>query len=178
MEGLEPNLEKVHEQLRMLREQLSSDEDTANTKILKVQDSIHQFENVDNEIKAYRQAGGDDRLAATKKSVSAAETKISSLDDEIMSLSIAISEAESNIANMKQLERNVVDNLRYREMQREITRIRSKIAEMEKENAETEVDKYKEQAEKLRKANNKWTAEVSLPPSKKQKTTKTIFEEV
>jgi chromosome segregation ATPase len=79
-----------------------------------------------------------------------------------MQLSIAISEAESNIANMRQLERNVADNLRCREMQRDITRMRNKISEMEQQNAETEVDKYKERAEKLRKANNKWTAEVSI----------------
>jgi predicted nucleic acid-binding Zn-ribbon protein len=88
------------------------------------------------------------------------EKKISAIDDEIMALSVAISEAESNIANMKQLERNVNDNLKYREMQRDIDTMRNRIVEMEKENAETEVDKYKEQAEKLRKANNKWTAEV------------------
>jgi chromosome segregation ATPase len=77
-----------------------------------------------------------------------------------MQLSIAISEAESNIANMHSLERNVADNLRYREMQRDIARMRSRIAEMEKENIATEVDKYKERADKLRKDQNKWAAEV------------------
>jgi DNA repair protein RAD50 len=159
---LEPELATVHEQLRMLREQTQSDEVSANSKILKVQDSIHQFENVDNDIKAYRLAGGDDRLAASKKAVTDLDNRIASIDDEIMALSLAISEAESNVANMRQLERNVIDNLKYRELQRDITQMRSKISEMEKENAETEVDKYKEQAEKLRKANNKWTAEVYL----------------
>jgi uncharacterized protein (DUF3084 family) len=159
---LEPELGKVHEQLRMLREQTQSDEDSANSKILKVQDSIHQFDNIDNDIKAYRLAGGDDRLAAAKKAVADLDKRIEAIDDEIMQLSIAISEAESNIANMRQLERNVADNLRCREMQRDIARMRNKIAEMEQENAETEVDKYKERAEKLRKANNKWTAEVLI----------------
>ena len=162
IESLDPELAKAQEKLRMLREQTQSDEDSANSKILKVQDSIHQFENVDNDIKTYRMAGGDDRLASAKKTVGDLESRIASIDDEIMQLSIAISEAESNIANMRQLERNVADNLRYREMQREVTSLRSKIAEMEKQNAETEVDKYKEQAEKLRKANNKWTAEVCV----------------
>ena len=157
---MEPELARVHESLRQLREQTQSDEASANSKILKVQDSIHQFENIDNDIKVYRLAGGDDRLANAKKSVIDLEKKISAIDDEIMALSVAISEAESNIANMKQLERNVNDNLKYREMQRDIDRMKNRIAEMEKENAETEVDKYKEQAEKLRKANNKWTAEV------------------
>src|SRR5947207_4684137 len=163
MESLDPELATVHEQLRMLREQTQSDEDSANSKILKVQDSIHQFENVDNDIKAYRLAGGDDRLATARKAVADLDQRIASIDDEIMQLSIAISETESNIANMRQLERNVADNLRYREMQRDVTRMKNKIVEMEKENAETEVDKYKEKAEKLRKANNKWTAEVFIP---------------
>ena len=162
MESLDPELATVHEQLRMLRDQTQSDEASANSKILKVQDSIHQFENVDNDIKAYRLAGGDDRLAAGRKAVADLDSRIGCIDDEIMQLSIAISEAESNIANMKQLERNVADNLRYRELQRDVTQMKNKIVELEKENAETEVDKYKEQAEKLRKANNKWTAEVSL----------------
>jgi DNA repair protein RAD50 len=157
---LEPELARIHETLHQLREQTQFDETSANSKILKVQDSIHQFENIDNDIKAYHLAGGDERLAATKKAVADLEKKISSIDDEIMALSISISEAESNMTNMKQLERNVQDNLKYREMQKEVARMRNKIAEMEKENAETEVDKYKEQAEKLRKANNKWTAEV------------------
>jgi chromosome segregation ATPase len=160
---LEPQLAQVHECLRMLREQTQSDEDSANSKILKVQDSIHQFENVDNDIKAYRLAGGDHRLAAAIKAVADANKRIGEIEEEITALTLAISEAESNIANMRQMERNVADNLRCREMQRDISRMRNKIAEMEKENAETEVDKYKEQAEKLRKANNKWTAEVSLP---------------
>ena len=145
----------------MLRDQTQSDEASANSKILKVQDSIHQFENVDNDIQAYRLAGGDDRLAAAQKAIGNLNQRIASIDDEIKQLSNAISEAESNIANMKQLERNVVDNLRYREMQRDVTRMKNKIVELEKENAETEVDKYNEQAEKLRKAHNKWAAEVS-----------------
>jgi DNA repair protein RAD50 len=147
----------------MLREQTQSDEESSNSKILKVQDSIHQFDNVDNDIKAYRHAGGDDRLAAAKKAVIDLNTRITNIDDEIMQLSLAISEAESNIANMRQLERNVADNLRYREMQRDISRMRTKIAEMQKDNAEAEVDKYKERAERLRKANTKWTAEVWYP---------------
>jgi len=157
---LDPEIGRIHEQLRMLREQTQADEESCNSKILKVQDSIHQFENVDNDIKAYRLAGGDDRLAAAKKAVIDLNTRIASIDDEIMQLSLAISEAESNLANMRQLERNVADNLRYREMQRDIARMKTKIAEMEKDNAEAEVDKYKERAEKLRKANTKWTAEV------------------
>jgi DNA repair protein RAD50 len=142
----------------MLRDQTQSDETSANSKILKVQDSIRQFESIDNDIKSY---SGDGLLAAAQKAITDLDQRITSIDNEIVKLSIAISEAESNIANMKQLERNVVDNLRYREMQREVTRMKNKIVELEKENAETEVDKYKEQAEKLRKANNKWTAEVS-----------------
>ena len=159
---MDPELAKVLENLRMLREQTQSDEESANTKIHKVQDSIRRFENIDNDMKAYREAGGDDRLAAARKSVTDLEKRIGSIDDEIMALSIAISETESTIANMKQLERDVVDNIRYRDMQSEVTRMRNKITEMERENAETEVHKYKEQTEKLRKANNKWTAEV--PP--------------
>jgi len=159
MDTLQPELGRIQEQLRMLREQTQAEEESANSKILKVQDSIHQFENVDNEIKAYRLAGGDERLAAAKKAVEELNARIASIDDEIMALSLAISEAESNIANMRQLERNVADNLRYRELKREIGRMRDKVTEMEKENAETELDKYKEQAEKLRKAITKWTAE-------------------
>jgi len=159
MDTLQPELGRIQEQLRMLREQTQAEEESANSKILKVQDSIHQFENVDNEIKAYRLAGGDERLAAAKKAVEELNGRIASIDDEIMALSLAISEAESNIANMRQLERNVADNLRYRELKREIGRMRDKVTEMEKENAETELDKYKEQAEKLRKAITKWTAE-------------------
>jgi DNA repair protein RAD50 len=150
----------MHERLRLLREQTQADEDIANSKILKVQDSIHQFDNEDNDIKVYRLNGGDDRLAAAKKMVVELDTRIERMDDEIMQLSVAISETDSNIANMHSLERNVADNLRYREMQRDITRMKSAIAEMEKQNAQTEVDKYNERADKLRKDHNKWTAEV------------------
>lgn len=160
IESLEPEITRHQEQLRILREQGHADEDSANSKILKVQDSIHQFENVNNDIKAYLAAGGEDRLTAAKKTVADLDSRIASIDDEIMLLSLAISQAESNIANMGQIERNVADNLRYREMQREISSLRAKIAEMGKQNAETEVDKYKEQAERLQKAHNKWTAEV------------------
>lgn len=157
---MEPELAKVHEQLRILRDQTQAEEDSANSKILKVQDSIHQFENVDNDIKAYRLAGGDDRLSAARHAVVDLDKRITSIDNEIIALSNAISEAESNIANMRQLERNVADNLRYREMQRDITKMRAKIAELEKQNAEAEVENYKEKADKLRKAHNIYTAEV------------------
>jgi len=147
----------------MLRDQTSADESSCNSKILKVQDSIHQFDNIDNDIKAYLLAGGDDRLAASQKAVKGADKKIADLDDELMSISLAISEAESNMANMRQLERNVADNLRHREMKRDVAKMRARISELQKENAETEVEQYQEQAEKLRKANNKWTAEVKAP---------------
>ena len=142
-----------------LREQTQNEEQSANSKILKVQQSIQQFENVDNEIRTYRLAGGDEQLAAAKEAVEELNARVASMDDEIMALSLAISEADSNIANMKQLERNVADNLKYRDMKREIGRMRDKVSEMEKQNAETELDKYKEQTEKLRKAQTKWTAE-------------------
>jgi DNA repair protein RAD50 len=141
---------------------MQSDEDKANSKILKVQDSIHQFDNVDNDIKTYRLNGGDTRLATAKTHVADFDKRIDAIDDQIMQLSIAISETDSNIANMHSLERNVADNLRYREMQREITNMRTKITEMEAQNAQAEVDKYNERADKLRKDHNKWTAEVSF----------------
>lgn len=157
---MEPDLAKVHEQLRLLREQTQADEDIARSKILKVQDSIHQFDNVDNDIKLYRLNGGDDKLLSAKQRVADLDSQIDVMDNEIMQLSIAISEAESNIANMHSLERNVADNLRYRELQRDMTRLHSKHAEMETKNAIVELDKYKERADKLRKALNKWTAEV------------------
>jgi len=147
----------------MLRDQTSADESSCNGKILKIQDSIHQFDNIDNEIKAYILADGDDRLAASQKAVKDADKRIADLDDDVLRLSMAISEAETNMANMRQLERNVVDNLRYREMKRDIAKMRARISELDKENAETEVEQYQEQAEKLRKANNKWTAEVIAP---------------
>jgi DNA repair protein RAD50 len=139
---------------------MQSDEATANSKILKVQDSIHQFDNVDNDIKTYRLNGGDTRLVTAKTHVADLDKRIDNMDDQIMQLSIAISETDSNIANMHSLERNVADNLRYREMQREITGMKTKITEMEAQNAQAEVDKYNERADKLRKDHNKWTAEV------------------
>jgi chromosome segregation ATPase len=156
-------LRRLEEQLHLLRDQTAADESSCNSKILKVQDSIHQFDNVDSEIKAYHLSGGDDRLATSHKAVKDADKKIADLDDEVLNLSMAISEAETNMANMRQLERNVGDNLRHREMKRDVAKMRGRISEMEKENAETEVEQYQEQAEKLRKANNKWTAEVVLP---------------
>ena len=157
---MDPELARVQEELRALREQSQSDQDFANSRILKVQDSTRQFNNVGTLIQDYIAAGGDDRLAQAKIAVAGLEKRISSIDDEIMSLSLAISEAESKINNMRQLERNVADNLRYREMQRDIARMKDQIIDMEKQNAEAEVEQYKERAEKLRKANNKWTAEV------------------
>jgi len=156
-------LAKISEQLRLLREYSEREEDSANTKILRVQGSIHQFDNIDNEIRSYRSQGGDERLTNAKSDVSVLERQIDSIDEEIMQLSLAISDAEANVANMRQLERNVADNLRYRIMRDDISRMRIKIHEMEKENAEAEVDNYKDRAEKLRKAHNKYTAEV-VPP--------------
>lgn len=161
---MDPDLARVHEQLRLLREQTQADEDIARSKILKVQDSIHQFDNVDNDIKIYHLNGGDDRLLSAKQRVADLDAQIVAMDNEIMQLSIAISEAESNIANMHSLERNVADNLRFRELQRDMTQMRSKSAEMETQNAMIELDKYKERSDRLRKALNKWTAEVPSSP--------------
>jgi DNA repair protein RAD50 len=159
-EAVDPEIDRIQQQLQMLREQTQAEEDIANSKILKVQDSIHQFDNVDHDIKAYQLAGGDERLATAKRAVQDLKDQIVSLEEEIMQLTMAISEAESNIANMKQLERNVADNLRYRDMQRDITKMRAKIVELETQNAEAEMENYKEKADKLRKAQNKYTAEV------------------
>jgi trans-2-enoyl-CoA reductase len=124
---------------------------------------MHQFENVDQDIKAYIDAGGDDRLELCKKAVTALKDQIALIDLEIEALLKVIREVEESVTNMRQMERSVADNLKYRELQAEITRMRTKIFEMEKENAQTELNKYQEQAEKLRKALNKWTAEVKPP---------------
>ena len=145
----------------MLREKALSEEEAVNSKILKLQDSIHQFENVDRDIKAYRLAGGDDALNAAKQAAATLELQISTIDQELTHLSASISDAESSIANLKQLERNIADNLQYRKLQRDINEMQGKIREMETQNAEAEVDNYQEQAERLRRANNKWTAEVT-----------------
>jgi len=50
-------------------------------------------------------------------------------------------------------------------MGQDIERMKGEIRELEREGAEIEVEKYQEQAEKLRKAHNKWTAEVNPPTS-------------
>jgi DNA repair protein RAD50 len=158
---VEPQLASLHEQLRLLRDHLQTEEDSSNSKILRVQDSVHQFDNIDREIRSYRSQGGDLRLATAKSAVSDLERQIEELDNEIMDLSLAISDAEANVANMRQLERNVADNLRYRGMAAEIAKMRTQIMEMEKQNAEAEVDNYKDRTEKLRKAHNRYTAEVT-----------------
>ena len=155
-------MDKLKDQLNALKDQTLVEEDVVNSKILKLQDSIHQFEIVDREIKAYGQGGGDGGLNAVKRAVGDLELRITFLEEEIARLSDAISDAERNIASLKQFERSVADNLQYRKYRREINEMQAKVTEMEKQNAEAEVDNYREQADKLRKANNKWTAEVHV----------------
>jgi predicted nucleic acid-binding Zn-ribbon protein len=144
---------------------LTADEDKTSSKILKLQDSIHQFEAIEAEIARYLAADSPRLLATVQQAFHDHQTRITELEGELVQLGKTVAEAEGNIANMKALERNVADNLRWREMGKEIEKMRTEIKELERQGAEVEVERYQEQAEKLRKAHNKWTAEVHRPPS-------------
>lgn len=162
---MDPELVQIQDKLQQLRDHLTTDEDKTSSKILKLQDSIHQFEAIETEIARYLAADSPRLLAAVQQTVHDHQTRIAELEGELVQLGKTVAEAEGNIANMKALERNVADNLRWREMGKEIEKMRTEIKELERQGAEVEVERYQEQAEKLRKAHNKWTAEVHRPPS-------------
>jgi chromosome segregation ATPase len=160
---LDPELVEIQDKLQQLRDHLTADEDKTSSKILKLQDSIHQFEAIEAEIARYLAADSPRLLNTVQQAVQDHQTRIAELEGELVQLGETVAEAEGNIANMKALERNVADNLRWREMGKEIEKMRTEIKELERQGAEVEVERYQEQAEKLRKAHNKWTAEVSTP---------------
>jgi chromosome segregation ATPase len=160
---LDPELVQIQDKLQQLRDHLTTDEDKTSSKILKLQDSIHQFEAIETEIARYLTADSPRLLTTVQQAVKDLQTRIAELEAELVQLGKTVAEAEGNIANMKALERNVADNLRWREMGKEIEKMRTEIKELERQGAEVEVERYQEQAEKLRKAHNKWTAEVHPP---------------
>ena len=162
IDALDPELVEIQDKLQQLRDLLATDEDKTSSKILKLQDSIHQFEAVEAEIARYVAADSPRLLATVQQTVQDLQTRIAALEAEMVQLGKTVAEAEGNIANMKALERNVADNLRWREMGREMEQMRTEIKELERQGAEVEVERYQEQAEKLRKAHNKWTAEVRI----------------
>jgi DNA repair protein RAD50 len=104
----------------------------------KLLDSVRQLAGADEEITAYVNNGGSQRLAKAQQGIEDLKQNIQSIEAEMKDVVQDIKKVETTMGNTEGTKQSIFDNLRYRKAKRALETLDTEIQELEAQNAEND----------------------------------------
>lgn len=127
--------------------------------VAKLNDSLHQLRQADNEINSYIERGGPQQLSRATREISNLEGEIERIEKEQRQITVEIKKSEDEIRNHAETKRAITDNLTYRENVRHLQGLQSEIIQLEAHNAEADKDRHELEGERWQIERNRLAAE-------------------
>lgn len=161
IEALGPDLAKVQARVNDINEAGAEKEKRFQKETSKLFDSYNQLKTACDEIEHYINSGKADRLERCIQEVDALQREVKRLQDETNNAISQLHKYQGEIANAKNTEQKIVNNLRYRQNLRNIRKIKEDIAELVAQDPEGDRERFQQQAEKMNQKNLRLTTQRS-----------------
>jgi DNA repair protein RAD50 len=125
----------------------------------RLSDSHRQLLQADQDINAYKDKGGPEQLARTRREIQTLEGEVSRLEAEMRQVTIKIKTIDEHLRDTDETKRAINDNLRFRRGKRDLEALYAEIEQLESHNAESDKDRYDREGQKWQLERNKLTAE-------------------
>ncbi|KAL1624724.1 DNA repair protein rad50 [Neofusicoccum ribis] len=122
-------------------------------------ESLRSLKNANQEISAYLESGGLDRLTQARREIEDLQEESQQMEMEQREITAETKKIDEQLRDHTETKRAINDNLRFRSGLKKLGKLREEVEELEKHNAEVDKDRYEREASKWQHERNRLSAE-------------------
>lgn len=150
-------IRRAKEELEFFKAEASETESKLKARADKLEGWAKQIRELNAAVNAYIQQRGDQRLEECEEAIQELVDKIQAIHREVKELTDKIAELQKEVNQSQATERNIVDNIRYRQLAKDVAKIEEEINSLDLEQAQRSrkhfADKYTEAKEEENRLN-------------------------
>ena len=109
-------------------------------------DSVRKLRLADQNIQVYLDSGGPSRLAQCEREIRGLQEEIEQVEAQKKQLIIEINKLDVQLGDQEQTKKSIMENITYRQNQRDLEAIRTEISNLSAQNAEADLQHHQRQA--------------------------------
>ncbi|KAF9731038.1 hypothetical protein PMIN01_10996 [Paraphaeosphaeria minitans] len=153
--ALEPELERAQATYKDVNRRGNERVNRVQEEASKLSDSVRQLAEADQDISAYIDKGGPQRLARTQHEIENLVVDINQMEDDMSRVARDVKKIEEALSGVEHTKQSIFDNLRYRKAKRTLGTLAKEIEALEKQNAEADQAHWTAEGDR-------WDAEYQL----------------
>ena len=155
IQELEPQLEQAQAKHKDINRRGNERVNRVQEEASRLSDSVRQLTSADQDISAYIDKGGPNRLAQAHRDIQNIQKEIQNIEKEMYSVAQHVKRTEEALSGVEHTKQSIFDNLRYRKAKRTLGTLAEEIQQLEEQNAEQDQAYWNAEAEN-------WDAEHQL----------------
>jgi DNA repair protein RAD50 len=159
LQALAPEMSQAQGRLEDITQRGHERESELQADLVKIKDSIGQFELQSRDINDFINRGGPIALARGTREMEAIEKEISDLESTLVQLGRDVKQVDEDLRTHDDRERKIVDNLAFRANTKKLEALKKEIEKLEATNAASDKSRYAREGEKWHEIRNKLSAE-------------------
>lgn len=141
-----PQIAEGQTKLEDIKQRGAGKEKEMQQQATKLLDSVHRLNLADQNIQTYIKGGGPAKLAGCNQDIEDAQKEIGLTENEQKQIAVEINKISEQLRNHQETKRTILENIKYRRSQKELESVRAEIATLSAQNAEADLEHYKQQA--------------------------------
>ena len=117
-------------------------------------ESVRALQQADAQIRSYIESGGPSKLSQCQREIHGYEQQIQRSQDELKQIAVVVNKIKEELHSNDETRRIITDNLNFRKMKQELDAVKSKIEDLQSQNAEADQDHYRRQQQKWHRDQN------------------------
>lgn len=152
---LEPQLEQAQAKYKDVNRRANERVNRIQEQASKLGDSVRQLSEADQDISAYIDKGGPQRLAKAEQDIENIQNEIQDIETSMSKVAREVKQTEEALGGVEHTKQSIFDNIRYRKAKRTLETLGKEIELLEEQNAEKDQAYWNDEAEQ-------WDAEYQL----------------
>lgn len=146
IQGIVPQIAEGQTKLEDIKQRGAGKEKEMQQQATKLLDSVHRLNLADQNIQTYMKGGGPAKLADCQHDIEDAQKEIGMVENEQKQIAVEINKISEQLRNHQETKRTILENIKYRRSQKELESVQAEIATLSAQNAEADLEHYKQQA--------------------------------
>jgi DNA repair protein RAD50 len=146
LEALHPDLAKARAQHEDVQRRGQSKTKEVQVEKDKITETVNKLNLVDASINDYVESGGPGKLAASERAIKAFEKDQERIEKEISQVAKKSNDIKTQIADSGHTKSSILENIRYRNVSKQLQGVKREIVNLEREKANDDYDKYDSEA--------------------------------
>ena len=146
IQDLTPQIAKEETRLDDIKQRGTSNEKGLQQEAAKLTDSVRKLKIANQNIQAYFDEGGPENVTRCQRDIENAEQQIRRIEHQQTQVIKDINKISEQLRSHQETKRTIVENIKFRRTQKEMKSVESEIDKLSAQNAEADLEHYKNQA--------------------------------